>query len=162
MGTDSAQNRDNGKAFETLFVKQAKFNGLLALKNPLAAQYTYNGRLQPLPGDLDFKLIDHQGNIGYFDCKSFDGESFSYSALKEHQIERAVLYNEWCVPAGFVVCFRASRQVVYFTGIQIKEKGPGNSFEATDGRFIGHFENFDLRKLMPREKNAWALKPAVE
>jgi hypothetical protein len=148
MASDS--NREIGKVFEELFKNQAKFSGLLALKNPQAAQYTYNGKLKPIPGDLDFKLIDSKGNVGYFDCKSFDGEKFSFSELKEHQVDRACLYNEWGVPAGFVVCFRESRRVVYYPGGYVKAKGPRTSFSCYEGLFLGFFENFNLKMIMLR------------
>lgn len=149
---NSNSNRENGKIFEEIFVKQAQFSGLLAIKNHQAAKYTYNGRLQPVEGDLDFKLIDLEGTVGYFDCKSFTGDSFSFSDLKSHQIDRATLLNDWGVPAGFIVCFRDIRRVVFYPGYLISAKGPGNSFKATDGIFLGFYEDFRLRLALVRTK----------
>lgn len=141
------ENREEGKIFEELFFKQAQRNGLLVMPNYLTCRYTYNGRTQILPGGLDFTLIKN-GVVGFFDCKSFADDHFTFSTLSEHQVKRAVLYNDNRVPAGFVVWFRKIDLVVFFSGHAIECKGPGTRFYTEDGQTLGRFDNFDLKPIL--------------
>jgi hypothetical protein len=141
-------NKQTGSAFEDLFFKQAQRNGLLVIKNYISAQYTYKGRLQAVPSDLDFKLISQLGQVGYFDAKTYQEDHFVYSQLEEHQLARAVLYNNWSVQSGFVVWLRKVNLVVFFSGHVIARKGPGSRFKFEDGLVLGRWENFDLRPLL--------------
>lgn len=145
-----AKNKEQGKIFEQLFQKQAQRSGLLALKNPLNCRILWKSKIQIIRSELDFKLINQKGDIGFFDCKSFEDDYFTFSELSGYQIERAVLYNYWHVPAGFVVYFRKPNAICYFSGISIKQKGPGSRFAKGDGLFLGRYENFDLKGLLVR------------
>jgi hypothetical protein len=141
-------NKANGNAFEDLFLRQARRNGLLVIKHFLTARFTYRGRVQIIPGELDFKIANQQGRIGYFDCKTYHDSHFVYSALDSDQVKRAVTYNHYCIPSGFIVWFRQINQVVFYSGHAIARKGPGSRFEPSDGQSLGPFENFDLKPLL--------------
>ena|SRR5258708_3418620 len=95
-------NRDIGAWFETLFQWQGRRRGLLIRKNELSARRIGAGRVQTMKSELDFTLIQKPGRVGYFDCKAFDDSGFTFSKLKPHQLKRAIEYNDWGVPAGFV------------------------------------------------------------
>jgi hypothetical protein len=140
-------NRLEGKVFEDLFFKHAQMSGLLALKNHLQAKATWGGNFQVIKSDLDYRLITQDGRVGYFDCKSFKKDFFIYSELKEAQVTRAALYNEWNVPSGFVVFFREKRAVCFYTGLEIAAKGERSRFSFDEGQILGGWENFDLKLL---------------
>lgn len=144
----ASDNRDSGSAFEDLFFKQAQRNGLLVIKNHYTAKFTYKGRLQIVKGELDFKMISQQGDVGYFDCKSYDGEYFTYSQIDEDQLKRAITYNNWAVPSGFVVWFRKVNLIVFFSGHVIARKGARERFDMEDGLVLGRWDNFNLRPLL--------------
>ncbi len=137
------QNKRTGSSFEDVFFRQAQLQGFLILQNHQEARFTYNGRLQPIKGELDFKMIKN-GVTGFFDCKSFASDKFSFSAIEEHQAERSKLYNEWNVPSGFIVYFRQSNAVCFFSGTVINKKGPGSSFSQSDGLLLGSIFEFRL------------------
>lgn len=145
-------NRDTGALFEDLFKKMAQMNGLLPIKNYLTARIIYAGKIQLMKSELDYKLINQDGQVGYFDCKTYDDKKFSYSNLEPKQIERAKLYYDWGVPSGFVVWFRESNRVIFFTGKDIVQKGPGNSFNDQEGLWLGRAERFDLKGLLIKNK----------
>lgn len=148
MGSANS-NRLEGKFFEELFKKRAQMNGLLARKNHLTAIVTgFNGRVNVVKSELDFTLINQDGRCGFFDCKSFGGDRFSHSFLNPKQIERAVLYNDWNVPSGFVFYFRKTNQIVFYSGKHIESVGPKNSFGPEDGQLLGRAELFDLKPLL--------------
>lgn len=144
-----SHNKQNGKIFEELFKACAKRQGLLCIQNHLTARMVYKGRLQVVPGELDFKICSQDGRVAYLDCKSFGKSYFTFSDLsRPHQVERAVLYNDFKVPAGFVVWFRPTNQVVFFSGKLIQNSGRGARFLPVNGQLLGRFEDFDLRQIV--------------
>lgn len=151
--SQAVRNRDNGSFFEAFLEHQAKLLGLLVKKNKLTAQYTYNGRVQVEKSELDFTLGMKPGRVAFVDAKSFNGDRFTFSDLSENQIERAAWYNEWRIPAGFVVYLRKIGGVVFISGETIKKKGPRNSFGIEDGILLGKFPNANLRLIFGETKN---------
>lgn len=141
-------NREQGKIFEELFLKQAQRLGITCLRNYQTCRFLFKGRVQVIPGQLDFTLITQNGKVGFFDCKTFDNDYFTFSQLTEHQVIRSVLYNDNLVPSGFVVWFRPINSIVYFTGLTIALKGEGSRFTQNDGLCLGRFENFDLKLII--------------
>lgn len=143
MGT--AENQQEGKLFEELFTKQAQRAGFLVQKNLLSAKFTWGGRTQLVKSQLDFTLADQTGKVGFFDTKSYGKDFFTFSDLDPKQVERALLYNEWSIPSGFVVWFRPSNRVVFFSGRLITQRGSRSRFQSLDGVSLGSFERFDLK-----------------
>jgi hypothetical protein len=143
MADNSTKNKDQGRFFEELFLKQAQRTGFLAIKNPPGCRIIYGGRLKLVFNDLDYK-ISKNGKTAFLDCKTYGEDHFVYSQIEEKQLERAVLYNDFKVPSGFVVYFRLSNQIVFYKGHVIAEKGPGTRFVPEDGVALGQFELFSL------------------
>lgn len=144
----SQDNREHGKFFEEAFFKQATSNGLFARKNMLSCKHTWGGRVQILKSQLDFTLVNTKGSVGFFDCKNFIENKFYFSEIDDDQLKLSVVWLSWKVPSGFVVWFRSLNKVSFFSGNDIKSKGPGNSFQPTDGVVLGKIEGFDLKKLL--------------
>lgn len=148
-------NRDEGALFEKLCIEQARANGLFVEKNPLAARYVWGGRVQTAKSNLDLTLITQAGLVGFVDCKSFDADRFSYSQLTRHQIDRATFYNEWNLISGFIIHFRPSGEIGFFSGERIQKGGPRSSFGVDDSIRLGNWARFDLKILFKaKKKNA--------
>jgi hypothetical protein len=149
-GDGPAAGREAGLFFEEVFERQAHSNGLLVLKNPPGAQYCGKGRLRVIFNNLDYFLGTQAGRVAFVDCKSYEKHYFTYSEIniRPKQLERAVLLNEHQIPAGFVVYFRKTGEIVYFTGSQIALKGPKTRFTADEGLRLGRLEQFDLRAVL--------------
>lgn len=141
-------NRDQGLLFESMFKDRAQINGMLAEKNHLTARYLPGGRVKVVKSELDYRLINQSGRIGYFDCKSFIGDSFTYSQIDPDQLDRALKYEYWNIPSGFIVWLRSINKVVWFKGTVIQRKGARASFGPEDGVLLGTIENFDLKRLL--------------
>ena len=143
------EGREEGKIFELVFERQARRLGLLPIKNHLTCKFVPNRRPLILKSELDYKLVEKKtGRIGYFDCKSYGKDFFTYSELDPEQVKRAALYEEWNVPSGFVVFFRPTSTVRFFTASYVLKKGPGNRFSVNEGVGLGRWDNFELRGLM--------------
>jgi len=140
------KSRSVGKSFEDIFKRQAQIQGVFIEKNPTACKLGWNGRPVVIEGELDWKLI-LKGITGFFDTKTFDKPKFTYSSIKEHQIERAALYDELGVPSGFVVWFREINKVVFYKGAVIKAGGARTSFTPADGKILGSWFDFSIKEL---------------
>lgn len=147
-GQTVLESKLNGDAFEDIFVNRARTNGLLPDKNFLTAKYIPGRRPLIVKSELDFKLISKQGQVGYFDCKNFAGAYFVYSELRESQVKKAVMFNQWNVPAGFVVWLRALNVVTFYSGHCIASRGPRTRFGPQDGQILGAIQTFDLRPIL--------------
>jgi len=144
----SSENQKQGKIFETLFFKQAQRLGITVIKNHQTCRILFKGRVQLIKGELDFKLITQNVRVGYFDCKTYSENYFTYSEIDQAQLERSILYNELSVPSGFVVWFRSENKVMYYPGQLIQKFGPRSRFDCTNGITLGRFEQFNLNMLI--------------
>ncbi len=147
--SQAPDNRDQGASFEDVFYKQAQLQGFLILKNHTTCRFIPGGRAIVIrEGELDFKLITNEGRTGFFDCKCFQGDSFTYSMLDEKQIERSLLYSEWNIPSGFIVYFMKTNKVYLFRGDHIYGKGPRSRFDHADGKLLGTIFQFKINHVM--------------
>lgn len=145
---DPNRNRVEGNIFEDLFKGQAQRDGLLVLKNWYSCRFIGRGKVLVIKGQLDFTLSNQEGKVGFFDCKSYANDYFVYSDLDEDQVKRSILYNDYNIPSGFIVWFRPTKNVYFFSGRMIALGGPRNRFTPDQGRLLGRFENFDLKGLL--------------
>lgn len=141
-------NREQGNTYEDRFVSEARLRGYTALKNHQACRWLPGGRAVPMVSNLDFQLITQKGKIGFFDIKSFNQDFFTYSMLEEHQIKRAILYNDLKVPAGFIVFFLPKNRVQYFAGHVIAKAGPRSRFGLREGVALGNLHKFSLEPVL--------------
>jgi len=132
-----ALNKAQGARFEALFAARCGVDGLKALKNPLSFKYLPGGRIQPIRADLDFRVLRRDGRVCYVDTKSFDEEAFTFSQLETHQIQRAMQYDSFKVPAGFVVLLRPLDRVFYYPAHVIFCHGPRTRFLPSHGHPLG-------------------------
>jgi penicillin-binding protein-related factor A (putative recombinase) len=142
------KNHEDGKTFEKILKNQGMRCGLLVLKNNLSAKYIQGGRVLLEKSNLDFMIANQRGVVGFFDAKSFDGDSFKFSEISPHQLERAKLYNDYEIPAGFVVFFRELKKVFFYSGKAMITKGPNNSFSPEDGVLLGNLWQFNLSLIL--------------
>lgn len=142
------KNKDFGNEFESILKAQAQRNGLLIEKNHLTAKFLPGGRVKLQKSKLDFMIADQKGRVGCIDAKSFAGNSFNFSDITKHQLEKACLYNDYSIPSGFVVFFRDHKIVVFYSGKVILKSGPDTSLTAMDGLYLGKFWEFDLSLIL--------------
>ena len=136
-----------GRQFEAIFEKVARLRGFLPRKMHLTARYIHAGRPLITKSELDYQLIHPTLGVAFIDCKTFQGDRFTFSDLELHQVKTALLLNEWDQKAGFVVWFRAPNKLVFYSGVEIMRAGPGSSFGVLDGAQLGDLTNFRLEKV---------------
>jgi hypothetical protein len=146
---DNQKNRLEGKAFEEVFKNQSQSCGLLCIQNKLTAKHIPGGRMLVEKSNLDFTIANQRGKVAFVDTKSFVGSSFCCSEINPSQVERAVLYNDFSIPSGFVVLFRRDKMVCFYTGKQV-QAGHNRSFHPHDGLYLGLLWKFDLSLILDK------------
>mgnify|MGYP000464511125 CR=1 FL=1 len=139
-----ATNRITGQFFEETFERYALYQGFLPKRNMLSAQPKGGNRWQPVKSQLDWNVYKKNGMCAIVDCKSFQSGYFTYSSLDEKQVERALEFNRWQIPSGFVVWFRAVNKVSFFSGAAIEKAGPRTRFLPEHGTVLGRLQDFVL------------------
>lgn len=139
-----AVNKVEGNQLEAIFERIVRLQGFGIRKNPISGEWKYDGVFRPIDSELDWTVC-RDGKTAFFDTKSFQSDFFSLSELKGTQVDRAAWYNEFRVPAGFVIWFRPINKVVFFSGAKIAAKGERSAFHWQEGLLLGTYENFDLR-----------------
>lgn len=138
-------NKLHGSEFEGIFTRVARLQGFGVKKNPISGEFKWNGEFRPINSELDFTLVDKR-QVSFFDTKSVDGTKLERSTIPQHQIENAMWFNELGITAGFIVFFRQSNRVVFFSGQWIHfSKGP---LTDRDGVFLGPLEHFEVRRAL--------------
>ena len=138
-----------GQDFESRVEYQAKVAGLLLVRHGTQVRYLPGGKTLAIKSDLDFRMSNRQGRTIFFDCKSFQESSFSFSKLTHHQKLRAALYHSYSLQAGFLVELRGADSVLYYDIAAVMEAGPRSRFDATNGLNIGPSNWFELERLLP-------------
>lgn len=147
------RNRLSGKYFEHLFAHRARMGRCLPIKNPLAYKPLGQGRAIAVFAELDFTLVSPEGRVAFVDTKQFQKQKVAYSQFTTHQIHKAVRYNHYNCPAGFVVHFVSINAVYFFSGLQIFaiKGGPSLPYEA--GIYLGASGNFNVMPIFDTPLN---------
>lgn len=118
-----------------------------AMKNELAFRYLRGGQIKPIRADLDFRILRRDGRVAFVDCKSFTTDRFAYSQISPDQLRRALCYQSYNIPSGFVVWLHSARQARFYSGQTIHRRGPGSSFRPEHGVLLGGLYDFSLGKI---------------
>lgn len=143
----TAVNKAKGARFEAILQWRAMTLGMKALKNELTFKYLKGGKVQPIHADLDFRILRRDGRVCYVDCKSWQGDRFTWSQLDMQQYARACQYEDFNIPAGFVVHFSGTDAVCFYSATLLKQHGPGSRFTAAQGVLLGQVTDFDLEPI---------------
>lgn len=137
--------KQRGDLFEQAIVVQARAQGIWAKHQGMSARKIGFNKIVPVKSDLDFKLITRSGRVAFIDAKTFEESYFTYSELNPDQVKKAVEYNEWAIPSGFVVWLRKNNEVFYYPGNLVDQLGKGTRFSSINGVHLGYFEDFKIR-----------------
>lgn len=133
-------NRETGKFFEECFETMAKRQDFFVLKNALATRFIGRGKRILIKSQLDFTLVKSNGQVGFFDCKTFT-DHFYGADLRTHQLELVKEFNKRSVASGFVAYFKCNDFVFFFDADSISKK---KKLEPMDGRPLGPLCDFKL------------------
>lgn len=130
-----------GKGFEHTFSLMARTCGLKVIRVPEAGRWIGRGSFKPISGLCDFILIKN-GLAAFIDTKTTAGDSFSASSVNPDQLEHLVGVGDMC-PAGYVVFFRKTDQVVFYSWSDLMILTPDSSLKPQHGKLLGSIMKFD-------------------
>jgi len=135
------KSRIAGSQWENTLELLCRSQGILTIKMPLGCRRVGPKRLIQIKTAFDYVLIDSRGTVCFLDCKSFDSDRMSHSQLTEHQVDKLSDIEHHKVRAGYLVYFRKINVVVFFDASKMKALRPGHSLTASDGEYLGHWDN---------------------
>lgn len=142
--TQQDTNRIRGKFFEEALQVHARLRGFFIRKNELTAKFISKKQTLILKSELDFTIIRKDGRVGFFDCKAYDDDFFTFSKIPDAQLKRSADYVLWNVPSGFFVWFRKINDVRFYPGDMIQRIGKNRRFTATMGVPCGRIEGINV------------------
>jgi hypothetical protein len=134
-----------GDAFEELFKAACNRAQLVWIRVPNGAQLykdkfgTLRTKLVQSPFDF---LITANGLSAVVDCKTFEGNSLTYSQIKDHQLD-ALLKAGRSINSGYIVWFRELDAVVFFSAFRMNKLKEGQSLKFSDGLQLGSVSEFN-------------------
>lgn len=141
--------RNAGDYFESLLEFHCRSQKIALTKIPTGCRLAYvRGKLTPIviPTPYDYALFKN-GKSVCLDCKTIEEGNFTYSAVKQHQVDSLLEIERQNVPAGYLVYYRNINQVYFFLASTIKMLEPRESLKLSDGALIGSNTHLELGKL---------------
>lgn len=100
---------------------------------------------------FDF-LLTKKGKSACIDCKTVDSGNFSHSMLTQHQVHSLLSIHDSDVTAGYVVWFRDTNQVVFYSADKLYHLKARQSLKTEDGTLLGDHNNFSLKSILEQNK----------
>lgn len=144
-----------GAMFENTLGHSARLSDLNLIQIPQGAEYRKRrGRLclTPVKSPFDFILQKKGSPNIFFDAKTRAGDSITYSDFfgsksTKHQLETMVDATNFGTMSGFVVWFRASNRISFFSASKVATLAKRTSLGPNDGTDLGTLENIILGNL---------------
>jgi penicillin-binding protein-related factor A (putative recombinase) len=96
---------------------------------------------------FDFIIMKSKKETLFADAKTTEGNTFSHSKITPHQLAELLKIEAIGGTAGYIVFFRQSSEVVWFSAGTLKRLLPGASLKALEGETLGSFHSFGFNRL---------------
>ena len=149
-----------GQSFEDLFAYACRRLGIVATRVPDGCRQLRGQKLIRVKSPFDW-IVSCSPDIppGWAqppppkvllcDTKSTIAPTFPYSKIDQHQLEQLRGHERNGILAGYVVEFRASRDVVFFPALTLAScEGRRGSLSPAEGIHLGSSEAFNVGKLL--------------
>jgi penicillin-binding protein-related factor A (putative recombinase) len=137
---------NEGKGFETAVETILRLRGWAVIKLPSGARWMkIEGKMTIRPVKSPFDFIATKNGLTYaFDAKTFESDRLSFSQLKRHQIKFLKYLSDYGSPAGYLVYFRPTGCIVWYSADQLWNLRRGESLDQSQGNFLGFLNDFNL------------------
>jgi len=133
-----------GTTFEKVFEAHCSQRQIAFVKIPDGCRrvQTLAGlRLIPVKTPFDF-FICKNGKSATLDCKTINGSNFTYSQCDQDQVTALSLTGEH-IPSGYLIWFRETDRVVFFSVIMLRMLQRRTSLRDSDGMLLGNVDKFN-------------------
>jgi hypothetical protein len=145
--------KDVGKTFELLFEAHTRQRGMGFVKIPDGAyriKTPYGIKLVACKTPFDY-FICKNGQAACLDVKTVESNRFSYSHCDRNQLESLDSMGSH-VAAGYVIWFRTSDRVCFFSHIELNSLQRLSSLTDHGGLYLGSIDSFDPEKIISSYK----------
>lgn len=141
--------KDAGKTFEKILELRCHQFGLGFKKIPdgcYRANFGGKVKLIPMKTPFDF-IICKDGKAATLDCKTINSDRFAFSQIDESQLKHLSDMGEH-LASGYLIWFRATDHVVFFSHKKLMQLTPGNSLTECDGFSLGLVDFFNPEHIL--------------
>ena len=143
-------NKKLGNSFEESFELSAKYSGWTVIKIPDGCKRINHKQTILVKCPFDF-VFAKNGLAVFCDAKTTEGKTFPQSKINKNQLEKLLSLHDQKMIAGYVVYFRETRTVRFFSAKEMSEVKPGDSLKEEKGILLGGIGNIDLGKIRASE-----------
>ncbi len=138
-----------GDTFEPALEIRCRQHGIGFQKIPNGCRRAYiRGRLTLIPCRTPFDfIICKDFRSATIDCKTIVGNTFTYSMCDPRQVTTLSEMGEH-IPSGYVVWFRESDRIVFFSHIILRALQQRGSLSDTSGLYLGQIDSFNPTKIL--------------
>jgi len=135
-----------GNAFEALFMSACRHAGIHVVQIPMGAKVIRcRGKLTTIKVKTPFDFVLMKDGVTVMvDTKTVDGSTFPFSKITRHQLESLAHCEVFGVKAGYVVNFRETGQMAFFSSRVLSRLRPNASLIAEDGENLGNTRSPNL------------------
>lgn len=131
-----------GSLFENILDIMSKREGLGLLRIPNGSRVISSNKWQkpqliPEKSPFDFVLLKEKTLPVFFDAKTTEGATFSYSQIKRHQLHSLEYMRSFGYKSGYLVLFRKTGDLSFFSSEQLKNLQKKTSLKPVDGVSCG-------------------------
>ncbi len=141
-----------GEFFETSILITARRQGIEVLDIPDGCIQRSATMIQRVPTPFDYVIAKHPRMAAFFDAKTTEASTYSYSAIDQRQLNNLKAMANCGFPAGYLVHHRGINRVVFYSVDTMMSIGPRESLSPKVGMDLGHESDFDLRRLLNQQK----------
>lgn len=138
------QAKSHGEEFENILKANAYVAGFEVLRIPDGCRQVGHNKLIRVRSPFDFVFIKSKTEIVFIDAKSTNNKTFSKSAISEDQLHNLSAIEKKGHIAGYIIYFRSTNQIIFFSVAKLKQLAPRQSLQAVDGTYLGNRFRIDL------------------
>lgn len=137
-----------GNSFESVFKNQALRQGWSVVRIPDGCLRINKNKIIPIKSPFDF-VIGKDGVSVFLDCKTVEGDSFSFSKINPNQLKHLLFLHESKLQAGYLIYFRKSNRVLFSRAIDLVMVSKNESIKDS-GIPLGCISDFNLDLFLER------------
>ena len=125
-----------GNNWESQFELLCRSEGIYVVPIPDGARWIAKGRPIAVRAPFDFMIFRH-AKAAAIDTKTTAQKTFSHSYVDENQLKWLLEVEMSGVPAGYLVHFRKTDQIIFFPASVLFKLTPKDSLSPEEGIYCG-------------------------
>lgn len=134
----------HGDEFETQVKRAGEDNGFHVIRMPDGCKVVGPNKLMRVKTPFDFIFIKSKNETLFADTKTTEEKTFSHSKITPHQLEALLSVESKGGVAGYVVYFRSTSEIIWFSASKLNSISKGESLKPVEGVLLGTLFNLNF------------------